>query len=144
MEKPQSSAQLAEPPGSPKSSPVISGLLRDAQDTVEMIRTHNIPLERLPHSPRIEEIEGETTLFLNQIMGTGDGGAMDVHVSFNGKALIAEHPMKTDKPGTSADLQELLNAMPRDISGMRLIALAQEFLGRVQTTVLRLRPSVDA
>lgn len=109
-----------------------------------MIRTHNIPLERLPHSPRIEEIEGETTLFLNQIMGTGDGGAMDVQVSFNGKALIAEYPINTDQPGIAADLQELLNAMPKDTSGMRLIALAQEFLGRVQTTVLRLRPSVDA
>ncbi len=109
-----------------------------------MIRTHNIPLERLPHSPRIEEIEGETTLFLKQLMGTGDGGAMDVHVSFNGKALIAEHPIKTDMPGTSADLQELLDAMPRDTSGMRLIAIAQDFLDRVQTTVLRLRPSRDA
>lgn len=144
MNSAQISASNAEPPGR-KNSSVVSGLLRDAQETVRICQEYEIPLGDLPHKPRIAEIQGEATLSVSKLVGTDDGGAFELHFSFNGKALVEKQSLQ--KKGTpsvqiyEADLQHIVDSMPQDTSKMYVLTMAQKILSELHTAVLHARPS---
>ena len=149
MDIPQRSEEISEPPGSQetpvtqrKFSPTIAGMLRDAKDTIRVSREHSITL---PLNASIEGIHDEATLHIDRLLNTGDGGGIQVRFSFNGSALATEKRLgKGEVKEITTDLQDAVEAMPSDISGLRLISLAQETLGDLQTAVLHERPSMNA